>query len=116
MAMTEAYRNSIADHGATLITHIGLVDDLGNELTGGSPAYARKPVTWTAAAAGSISPTADTTFDVPAGATVGGWRGYSALTLGTDYGGADLTHEVFAGQGTYQLLAAGTAINHNQAV
>ena len=35
MSMTEAYRNAIANHGATLITHIGLVDENGDELTCG---------------------------------------------------------------------------------
>lgn len=45
----------------------------GNEVLGGSPAYARKAVTWTAtAAAGAISPSAGlpATFDIPAGTTV----------------------------------------------
>lgn len=112
MAMTAGYRNAIADHGGSLITHIGLVDELGAELTGGSPAYARKAVTWTAASGGTIRPTANLTFDVPAGKTVGGWRGYSASSGGTDYGGQDLTNEAFAGQGTYTLLAASTGILH----
>jgi len=112
MAMTEAYRNAIADYGASLITYIGLVDETGTELSGGDPAYARQPVTWTAASDGIIRPSADLTFDVPAGTTVGGWRGYSALTGGTDYGGADLTQETFTNQGTYTLLAAQTGIRH----
>lgn len=113
--MEVAYRNAIADHGASLITHIGLVDETGTEITGGSPAYARQAVSWTSASSGSISPTADLTFDIPASTTVGGWRGYSASTGGTDYGGEDLTQETFASQGEYVLQAAGTAINHNNA-
>jgi hypothetical protein len=115
MAMTVGYRNAIGDAGGALITHIGLVDQLGAELSGGNPAYARKAVTWTAAAGGTVRPTADLTFDVPAGKTVGGWRGYSALSGGTDYGGADLTQEAYAGQGTYKLLAASSGILHNAA-
>jgi len=110
--MTEGYRNAIANHGASLITHIGLVDNTGTELSGGSPAYARKPITWTSASGGIIRPNADLTFDVPAGANVSGWRGFSALTGGTNYGGADLTREDFAGQGQYKLLAASTGIKH----
>lgn len=115
MAMLAVYRDAIGDHGATLISHIGLVDELGAELTGGAPAYARLVVTWTGAAAGSgtIRPNADLIFDIPAGVTVGGWRGYSALTAGTNYGGADLTQEVYAAQGEYKLLAASTGIPHN---
>jgi len=45
----------------------------GNEVTGGSPAYARKATTFTAsAAAGAISPATGlpATFDIPAGTTV----------------------------------------------
>lgn len=43
--METVYLNAIGDHGGSLITHIGLVDDTGTELTGGSPAYARQAVT-----------------------------------------------------------------------
>ncbi len=111
MAMATAYLNAIADNGNP-ITHIGLIDDVGAELTGGSPAYARQAVTWTAASGGTVRPNADLTFDVPAGTTVAGWRGYSALTAGTDYGGEALTQEAYASQGTYQLTAAQTGINH----
>jgi hypothetical protein len=113
MAMSVGYRNAIADAGADLITHIGLVDDEGTELSGGS--YARKAVTWTAASGGTIRPTADLTFDVPAGATVAGWRGFSASTGGTNYGGADLTEETFAAAGQYKLLAVSTGILHTDA-
>lgn len=111
--MNTAYLNAIATHGASLITHIGLVDDGGAEISGGS--YARQAVTWTAAADGDIAPDADLTFDVPAGNTVAEWRGYTALTGGTDYGGAAVTNEAFAGDGQYTLLAASTGINHDAA-
>jgi hypothetical protein len=112
MAMAEGYRNAIATHGASLITHIGLVDETGTEITGGSPAYARLAVTWTSASGGTIRPNANLTFDVPASTTVGGWRGYSASSGGTNYGGEDLTNEAFTGQGEYTLLAASTGILH----
>lgn len=112
MAMSETYRNLTATYGGTLITHIGLVDDEGTELTGGDPAYARLAVTWTSASAGIIRPNADLTFNVPAATTVGGWRGYSASTGGTNYGGADLSQEAYTNQGTYKLLAASTGIKH----
>ena len=112
MAMAVGYRNLIANHGAGLITHIGLMDG-AVEITGGAPAYARKAVTWTAAALGAIRPNADLTFDIPASATVNGWAGFTALTAGTNYGGQTLTAEAFAGQGQYKLLAAGTGILHS---
>lgn len=110
MAMTEGYRNAIANHGASIITHIGLVDSAGVELAGGD--YSRKAVTWTTAptagTAGLVRPTADLLFNVPAG-TVGGWRGYSALTSGTNYGGEDFAvadQETYANPGEFKLLAA----------
>ena len=113
--MSEGYRNAIADHGASLITHIGLVDETGAELDGGNPAYARKAVTWTDASGGTIRPNADLTFDIPAGTTVGGWRGFSQLAHpgGTNYGGKALTQETFASQGEYKLLSASTGILHS---
>jgi len=99
----------MADGLAAVATHLGLVDETGTELTGGT--YARLAVTWDAASAGLIRPGADSVFDIPAGVTVGGWRTYSALTTGTDYGGSPLTNETFAGAGTYTLLAASTSID-----
>lgn len=110
MAMTEEYRNAIANYGANLITHIGLVDGSGVELSGGS--YTRKAVTWTTASNGTIRPSADLVFDVPAGATVAGWRGFSAATGGTNYGGEALTPETFNNAGQYKLIASKTGILH----
>jgi hypothetical protein len=108
--MNTAFFDVLANHGGTLITHIALFDG-ASEITGGSPAYARQAVTWEASSAGLIRPDGDLEFDIPAGATVDGWRGFTALTSGTDYDGAALTAEAYAGQGTYTLLAASTAID-----
>lgn len=113
--MNQAYRDLLAAAGRLAITHLGLVNGSGAELTGGFPAYVRQAVTWTLPSDGVIRPTSDLTFPVPAGATVAGWRGYSAFSGGTDYEGADLTPEGYAGQGTYTLLAAGTGIRHDSA-
>lgn len=114
MAMTEGYRNAIANAGGNLISHIGLVDDSGTELSGGS--YARQAVTWTTASGGTIRPSTDLIFDIPAGATVAGWRGFTASTGGTNYGGADLTPEFYAAAGKYKLLASGTGIKHENPI
>jgi hypothetical protein len=108
--LNTAFLDALANHGATLITHIALFDGAA-EITGGSPAYARQAVSWTAASNGLIRPTVDETFDIPAGATVDGWRGFTALSGGTDYDGAPLTAETYAGQGTYTLEAALTGID-----
>ena len=112
--MENNYLNAIALHGASLITHIGLVDELDAEITGGTPAYARQSVTWTDTD-GLIRPTADRVFDIPENTTVGGWKGFSAATGGTNYGGGDLTNVEFSIQGTYTLQASGTGINHQVA-
>lgn len=75
------------------------------EVTGGSPAYARKAVVWNAAAGGSKAITGTAVFDVPA-TTVARVGLYSAITGGTYFGDAEVTDEVFAAQGTYTVTAA----------
>ena len=46
---------------------------------------------------------------------VAGWRGYSAATAGTEYGGANFTTVTYSNPGTFTLLAASTSIDHNAA-
>jgi hypothetical protein len=63
------------DHLASLITFYSLHTDVvgsgsGGEVTGGSPAYARKAATWNAAAAGALDNSGTAVFDVPASTTV----------------------------------------------
>ena len=90
--LTDPTKNSLLDGAAaglaTLVTHIGLHSAFppsgANELTGGSPAYARKAAGWSAASAGCKALSAAQTFDVPAGSNVravGLWNGPSAGTL-----------------------------------
>lgn len=57
-----------------------------NEATGGSPAYARKAITWTDGASDGSTVGSQVTFDVPAGTyiEIGFW---SAVTAGT-FGGS----------------------------
>lgn len=109
MPMNTAYRNALRDHGQSLITHVGLVDGGGVAVAG----VARQPVTWTDSADGVSRPSADHDFTVASGDIVGGWRGYSALTAGIDYGGDDFTPVTFSNPGTFKLRADLTAINHN---
>lgn len=81
-----------------------------NEVSGGSPAYARKAVTWAASAGGAKAHSNAPVFDVPAGTTVAFAGLWSAGTAGTFYGYYDVTDEVFAGQGTYTLTAGSISL------
>jgi hypothetical protein len=70
--------------------HTASPGDAGsNEATGGSPAYARKAITWNAAASGNLDNNSNPLFDVAAGTYValGLW---SASTSGTFYGWSPL--------------------------
>lgn len=76
------------------------------EATGGSPAYARKSITWNAASGGSKGSASAPVFDVPAG-TYSHFGLWSAASGGTFYGGGSLSaSETFAAQGTYTLSTA----------
>lgn len=86
-------------------------DTGANEVTGGTPAYARKAVTMGAASAGAIAATNQPVFDVPGGTTVTHVGFWSAVSGGTFLGYADVTDEVFASQGTYTLTSATLDLN-----
>lgn len=108
-----------ADVGLDAVGAVGLFVSLhtadpgtdgSNEVTGGSPAYARQACTWDAASGGSMALAAVEEFDVPA-ASVSHFGVWSASTAGTFYGGGALSDtEVFAAQGTYKLKT-GTTIS-----
>jgi hypothetical protein len=76
-----------------------------NEITGGSPAYARQLVAWGASAGQVSAMTATLNFDVPAStvAFVGLW---SAVSGGIWRGGQALNATaIFGSQGQYHLTA-----------
>jgi hypothetical protein len=85
-----------AAYGAVYTTAPGASQ--GTEPSGGSPAYARKALTWGAPTNGVITATA--TFDIPAGATIVGIGVHTAVTAGTYLDGATVTSQAFATQGT----------------
>lgn len=69
-----------------------------SEITGGSPAYARKSLTWTPGSTGTA--TASAVFDVASGVTPA-WTGvWSAVTAGTFRDKADIVDQAFSSQGT----------------
>lgn len=61
-----------------------------SEISGGSPAYARKAITWNAPSAGAMTNATNPTFDVPGSTTIQ-WLGlWGLITGGTFYGSAPL--------------------------
>ncbi|NDY56637.1 hypothetical protein G3N56_07760 [Desulfovibrio sulfodismutans] len=76
-----------------------------NELTGGTPAYARKAITLGAASGGARAATTQPEFDVPPSTTVSHASLWTAATGGTCLATDDVTSEAFAAQGTYTLTA-----------
>lgn len=90
-----------ADPGAT---------GTSNELTGGTPAYARKALTWAAGATRAKALAATfPVFDVPAGSTVA-YVGLWSAIAGTYLGCWQVTSEVFAGQGTFTVSAGSLSL------
>ena len=89
--LPDATKNALLDSavaGGLLTTpflslHTAFPPSTGNEVTGGSPAYARKSVTWSAASAGSKAMSGTLVFDVPASTTVRAIATYDASTAGT---------------------------------
>ena len=99
-------KNSLATTYGSTATHAALYTtapgaSAGTEPSGGSPAYARRPISWSAPASGVI--TATVTFDVPAGTTVVGAGVHTAVTAGTYLDGGAVPSQAFASAGTYQL-------------
>lgn len=86
-----------ATHGA-LHTAAPSGQTAGAEVSGGTPAYARKALTWSSGTTGTV--TASATFDVPASTTVTHTGIWSALTAGTFRDSAAITSQTFASQGT----------------
>lgn len=87
--------------------HVASPGDSGSdEVSGGTPAYARKAITMAAAAAGAIAASTQPVFDVPPNTTVTHVGFWSAVSGGTFLGSADVTDETFASQGTYTLTSS----------
>lgn len=111
MALNTTALNLMLDALGAVAVYVSLHTDAvgsgsGNEVTGGSPAYARKAITWNAASSGNLDNDDNPTFDVPAGTTIRRVGFWSASEDGTYYGDADITDETFGAQGTYTLTDA----------
>lgn len=79
-----------------------------NEVSGGSPAYARKAITWGSASGGVLTSSNAPVLDIPGSTTVSYVGFWSAATSGTFYGSDDVTDEAFGSQGTYTVNSGGT--------
>lgn len=113
MPLDTAGRNTAVDAIAAGYAYLGLLNASDTELSGGSPAYARKLVTFGAASNGVRSVTGTPyTFDVPAGATVAKFGLFSALTGGTRGALQPLsaTEGPYAAQGQYQFTAGSITV------
>lgn len=86
-------------------------DGGANEISGGSPAYARKANTWNPASGGSKDNSNQPVFDVPPATSVKYVGFWSLVTGGVFYGSALVTQEDFANQGTYTLTDADLDLN-----
>lgn len=97
---------------AAAATKAALFNATGTEITGGTPAYARKVITWGTESAGSI-PLAGTLpyeFDVPAGAVVAEIRYMEGDT--SEYQGSEAVtpNETFGAQGVFELTAGSLTV------
>lgn len=93
--ITPSGKNSMLDHLASLMTHYSLHSAFpGNtgasEISGGSPAYARRAASWNSASGGALDNSDTDVFDIPASTTVRWWGSWSALSGGTFYAYAPL--------------------------
>lgn len=101
-AMATAY-GVAAPYGCLFTADPGTSGSVTGEVTGGSPAYARKAINWGAPAASAV--TGAPVFDVPSGTTVN----YAGVAVSATAGTADLrdkvavTSQAFASQGTYTV-------------
>ena len=111
MALSTSEKNALATKFATDALFASLHSaDPGTsgtvaELSGGTPGYARKGLTWGSAASGVVSTTSAVTFDVPAAVTVAYVAFWTASTGGTFLGSQQVVAEAYTGQGTYSLTS-----------
>ena len=103
-------KNLMLEALADVATHMALYTDAAGttEVSGGTPAYARKAITWGTASGGVLATGANIVFDVPAGTTVRAIGICTASTGGTQHAVDEPSVvETWAGQGTC-TIASGT--------
>jgi len=113
---TLARNNMLGGLGAThLSAHTAYSSTGASEVTGGTPAYARKAVTYAAPAAEAMAASTTPVFDIPAGTTVrfiGKWTGLAGSFLGMEAnGGSENEFSVDVTADTVKVPAHGYAAN-----
>jgi len=103
-----ATRNLMAEHYKSLGTWISLhtasPGETGtNEVTGGSPAYARKQTNWDVSATNGVVNGSECVFDVPANTTITHVGIWTAVTGGTFIDWADSADITFTPQGQVKV-------------
>lgn len=116
-------KNQMLDAVRGSITHVSLhtadPGDAGSsEVSGGSPAYARKTISSSASSGGVVTFSALPTFDVPAGITVTHLGFWTAVTGGTIKWSEELKNsggtpspQTFTTQGTLALASVTLNLN-----
>lgn len=79
-----------------------------SEISGGSPAYARKPVTWTPGTSDGVNTATAVVFDLPPGTAVTHVGVWSAVTGGTFLDKAAMSVSSQASQATVTVNASFT--------
>lgn len=102
--LADAYKN-LGSYFGTTTGAPGSTSTPANEATGGSPAYARKQITWVSGTGGNLSVSAPAVCDVPAGTYThiifcGGVSGANMLDW------ADVTDVVMNNQGQVVITPA----------
>ena len=106
MPLSTSGKNTALDGLAAILTfaslHSSIPDNTGsNELAGGTPAYARKAINFSAAASGQMAKDAtDPSFDVPASSIVMFVGYWTAVTAGTFLGFGPINGGSLNGVGT----------------
>lgn len=103
--------NASKETAATAVTGLGNFISLhtadpgttgASEATGGAPAYARQPTTWTAGASDGVVNGSEVTIDLPAG-TYTHFGVWSDATAGTFIGGGTIASTTLGAQGQIKV-------------
>ena len=114
ISTTEANQALVTTGWGYVSLHTGDTSTTGaNEVTGGSPAYARVAVTWNSPSGGSVTNSNALSINLPASTTASYFGVWSASTSGTFYIGGALASSVTTGstQGVVTIAAGALSVS-----